>query len=208
MTSDSKGGKGPMATVHGHNVSGTHVPRLLAAGLGAALQAADAMMELGAETATAAARQARTTAVCADRAYRAAAHRGESTLRRIAGQTTGHIDRAADETRARVGHAADAAAGWAEREIVRRVARSMTPFFVYELVPEVLDGVLPKVRTDVVPVVIDDLAGDAQIRAMVAQQSRGMLTWSVTEVRRASTGADERVETALRRLLGRRGIRE
>jgi hypothetical protein len=196
-----------MRTVHGGHVSEIRVPRLLAAGLGAALQAADALVELGAEGASAAAVRGRAAVDVADRAYRGAARRGDLAVRRLAQDTAGRVERAANDASAQVGRAADAAAGWTERQVVRRVARSLTPYLIDELVPEVIDGVLPKIRTDVVPVVVEDLAGDARIRAMVAQQSRGMLTWSVTEVRRASAEADDRVETSLRRLLGRRGPR-
>jgi hypothetical protein len=165
-----------MRKVHVRSIGGVKVPRLIAPGLDAAVQAADAMVELGGEAATAVALKGR------EAALRAAAEAG----------------RAANA-------AADATAGWAQRQIVRRVACALTPYLIEELVPEVIDGVMPKIRRDVVPAVVEDLAGDARIRAMVAQQSRGMLTWSVTEVRRASAGADDRVETALRRLLTRRG---
>ena len=174
-----------MRTVHVKYVGVIRVPRVVAASLGAALQAADALVELGAEGATAAAAKGR-------QAANGAVVRGRAT-----------VNDAAVRAGRTANAAADAAAGWTERQVVRRVARSMRPYLIAELVPEVIDGVLPKVRTDVVPVVVEDLAGDARIRAMVAQQSRGMLTWSVSEVRRASVGADDRVETALRRLLGR-----
>ena len=167
-----------MRKVHVRQVGGIRVPRILAPALDSALQAADAMVEFGGEAATAVALKSRAAA------YGAVARAGRTA-----------------------NAAADAAAEWTERQVVRRVARALTPYLIVELVPEVIDGVLPKIRRDVVPVVIEDLEGDARIRDMVAQQSRGMLTWSVTEVRRASAGADDRVETTLRRLLTRRGAR-
>ena len=123
----------------------------------------------------------------------------------LAGGTADRLNRAAESAFTTV---VDGAAAWTGQQIVRRVAESMKPYLIDELVPEVIDGVMPKIRADVVPVVIEDLASDDRIRAMIAQQSRGMLTWSVTEVRRASAEADDRVETAARRLLGRRGLRE
>jgi len=200
-----------MGTTDGGHVGGFDVPRFLVsgfvAGIGAALQAADALVELGAEGATAVVGKGRTAASAADRAYHVAARRGDLAVRGILRESAGRAERTANDASARLGRAADAAAGWTERHLVRRVARSMTPYLIGELAPEVIDGVLPKIRSDVVPVVIDDLAADTQIRAMVAEQSKGMLTWSVTEVRRASADADDRVETALRRLLGRRGPR-
>lgn len=184
----------PIFTVRTMSVSKVRVPRIVAASLDAALQAADAVAELGAETVRAGVILARGTAHQANEAYRGAARRGDERIRSLANKSAERVNRAAD-----------GAAEWADREVVRRIARSMAPYLIFELVPEVIDGVMPKIREDVVPVVIADLAGDERVMAMVAQQSRGMLTWSVTEVRRASAEADDRVETALRKLLGRRG---
>jgi hypothetical protein len=183
-----------MRTVHSLDVSKVKVPRIVVAGLGAALQAADAVVELGAEAVNAAATGAHSVV-----------RHGDQRLRALAEGTADRLGRAADSA---FNSAVDGAAAWTEKQIVRRVAESMKPYLIDELVPEVIDGVMPMIRADVVPVVIEDLASDDRIRAMIAQQSRGMLTWSVAEVRRASAEADDRVETVARRLLGRRGSRE
>lgn len=185
-----------MRIPHGVNASNLHVPRMLAAGIGALVQAAEVASELGAESARAVLDRRRSMVRRAERGYREAATKGDQA-----------IGQAAAEASRRMSQAADGAAAWAERTIVRRVARSMTPYLIDELVPEVIDGVLPVVRTDVIPVVIADLTNDEQVRAMVAQQSQDMLTWSVTEVRRAAADGDNRVESALHRALGRRDKR-
>ena len=183
-----------MPTVRSLNFSKVKVPRIVVAGLGAALQAADAVVELGGEAVNAAATGAHSVV-----------RSGDQRIRALAESTADRLNRAAESV---FTTAVDSATAWTEQQIVRRVAESMKPYLIHDLVPEVIDGVMPKIRSDVVPVVIEDLASDDRIRAMIAQQSRGMLTWSVTEVRRASAEADDRVETAARRLLGRRGSRE
>jgi hypothetical protein len=168
------------------------MPRVLAAGLGAALQAADVATEFGTEAAQALLDRHRALTRQVERGYHGAARRGDQAL--------------TDAPR-RLNQAADAAAAWADRIIIRRVAEAMTPYLIDELVPEVIDGVLPKIRADVIPAVIEDLAGDERVRMMVAQQSQGMLAWSVAEVRRTCADGDDRAETALRRILGRRDTR-
>ena len=169
------------------------VPRFAAAAFGAALQGADGLAELAAETARRAGRGAAVAAAVADRGYRDAVRRGERAARGCAAHTVRQADAAAN-----------ASARWLDREVVRRVAASMTPYLVDELVPTVIEGVLPLIRSRVVPLVVADLAEDEQIREMIAQQSRGMAAWTVGEVRKVSTAADERVELAARRMLRRR----
>jgi len=88
--------------------------------------------------------------------------------------------------------------------VARRVAQDMAPYLIDTLVPQVVDGVMPHIRTAVVPVIIEDLTADERVRAMVAQQSRGMLAAAGGELRRVSADADERVESAVRRALHRR----
>jgi hypothetical protein len=172
------------------------MPRVLAAGLGAALQAADVATEFGTEAAQALLDRHRALTRQVERGYHGAARRGDQAF-----------DEAVTEAARRLNQAADAAAAWADRIIIRRVAEAMTPYLIDELVPEVIDGVLPKIRADVIPAVIEDLAGDERVRMMVAQQSQGMLAWSVAEVRRTCADGDDRAETALRRILGRRDTR-
>lgn len=169
------------------------VPRLAAAAVGAAMQGADALAELAAEAARKAGAGAAGAGKAADRAYRDAARRGDRAARACAAEAAKRLDAAAD-----------AGAGWLEREVVRRVAASMTPYLIDQLVPTVIEGVLPLIRSRVVPLIVADLAQDEEIRAMIAQQSRGMAAWTVSEVRKVSTSADDRVEDVARRVLRRR----
>jgi len=171
--------------------------RLLAAGLGAALQAVEVLTEFGAEAARVVIDRSRATAEEADRRYHQAAERGDLLIRGVAEKVAGGADRVAGT-----------AAAWADRLIVRRVAESMKPYLIEELVPEVVDGVLPKIRADVVPVVIEDLADDERIQDLVAAQSMDLLSRGVAEARHASADADDRVEAVVRRLLRRRGPEE
>jgi hypothetical protein len=186
-----------MVTPHDAGRPTAKVSGLFAAGLGATFQAVDVLVELVTETAQAVVGGTLAAAREADQRYREAAARGEAVIRR-----------AATDVRDGADHAANAAAGWVDREIVRRVAESMKPYLIEELVPSVIDGVLPIIRTDVVPVVLADLADDDQVQTMVAVQSRDVLTRGVADIRDASSAADDRIEASLHRVLGRRGSKE
>lgn len=166
------------------------VENLLAAALGATLQAADVLVELGAETT----QKVLARAQAAVRRYNEAADRGEAVVHRVEAEARGGVDRAVGTT-----------VGWVDRQIVRRMAESMKPYLIKEFVPDVIDGVLPKVRTDVIPVVLADLAEDEQVQDMVAAQSRNAASRGVSEIRRASGDADDRVEDTVHKVLGRRG---
>lgn len=186
-----------MQTENSGEASPTRVTNLLAAGLGATLQAVEVLTEFGAETVRIVIDRSRSTASEADRRYREAAERGEQLIKGVVGRLSGRADRAVD-----------AALGWTDRHVVRRVAESLKPYLVEEFVPEVIEGVLPKIRADVVPVVIEDLTHDDRIQDLVAAQSKDMLSRSVAEARRASADADDRVEAIVRKLLRRRGLEE
>ncbi|MBR7830872.1 hypothetical protein KDK95_31500 [Actinospica sp. MGRD01-02] len=181
-----------MRVPQGVNVPRIRAPRALAAGVGTLLQAADLMTELGTETVRAALSKSADLVYRASCGYQDAADRGELVLSTCAAEASRRLVRTADDL-----------AAWADRHVVRRVIESMTPYLIDQLVPTVIDGVMPKIRTDVIPVVIEDLADDERVRAMIAQQSQDVLTWGVTEVRRASANGDDRVESALHRVLRR-----
>jgi hypothetical protein len=181
-----------METEHSGDPSPTKGSNVLVAGLGAALQAVEVLTEFGAEAARKVIDGSRAGAGRAERGYHEAARRGDLLIRR-----------AVSEVASRAEPAVNAAAGWADRQVVRRVAESMKPYLIEEFVPEVIDGVLPKIRADVVPVVIDNLANDERIQDLVATQSKDVLSRAVAEARHTSAGADDRVEALLRKLLGR-----
>jgi hypothetical protein len=181
-----------MRIPHGVNVPRIRAPRALAVGVGTLFQAADLMTELGTETVRAVLSHSTDLVYRAGRGYQDAADRGELAVSVCAAEASRRLTRTADDL-----------AAWADRHVVRRVIESMTPYLIDQLVPTIIDGVMPRIRTDVVPVVIEDLATDERVRAMIAQQSQDMLTWGVTEVRRASANGDNRVESALHRVLRR-----
>lgn len=182
-----------MHVPHGIKLPAVKPPRVLAAGIGALLDAADVAAELGPDAARALLARPQALARRAERRYHGAVERGDLAI----SQATAAASR-------RLGQTADGAAAWADRTIVRRLTRSMTPYLIDEFVPTVIEGVMPKIRSDVVPVVIEDLADDERVRTMVAQQSQDMLAWSVSEVRRACAAGDDRVESAIHRVIGRR----
>jgi len=185
-----------MPTEHDDDESPTRLTNLLAAGLGTALQVVEVLAEFSAETARVVINRGRTTVDEADRRYHAAALRGDLLVRGAVSRLAGRAE-----------HAVDAAAGWTDRQIVRRAAESMKPYLIEEFVPEVIDGVLPKMRVDVVPVVIEDLTNDDRIQDLVAAQSKDMLSRTLDEARHASADADDRLEALVRGLL-RRGPAE
>ena len=167
---------------------------MLAAGLGSALQAVEVLAEFGAESTRVVIDRSRAAASRADHQYQEAAHRGELLIRGVVSKLAGPAEQV-------VG----VAAGWTDRQIVRRVAESMKPYLIEEFVPQIIDGVLPQIRADVIPVVIEDLTNDDRIQDLIAAQSKGMLSRGVAEARHASADADDHAEALLRRLLGRRG---
>lgn len=185
-----------MRVPHRGNVSGITPPRVLLAGLGALLEAAEVMSELGAESARVLLAHRENLARRAERGYEDAVSRGDQALGQAAAAAARRLNRTAD-----------GAAAWADRVIVRRLTASLTPYLIEELVPAVIDGVLPKIRADVIPVVIEDLADDERVRTMVTRQGEDMLAATVSEVRRAGAEGDDRVESTLHRVLGRRDAR-
>jgi hypothetical protein len=89
---------------------------------------------------------------------------------------------------------------WAERTIIPRVVDDMTPHIVNNVVPKIIDGVLPHIRTRVVPIIIEDLSTDERIRALIAEQSHGVITDATDELRENSARADDQLENSFRKL--------
>lgn len=67
-------------------------------------------------------------------------------------------------------------------------------------VPKVIDRVLPQIRAKVLPAVVDDLSSDPKVRAMIAEQSQGVLNDATDELREHTAEADDRLESGVRRL--------
>ncbi len=77
---------------------------------------------------------------------------------------------------------------WAERSVIPKVIDDMTP------------KLMSTIRQTILPQVIDDLAKDDRIRSMISEQSQGMVSDATGELRESSAKADDRVESAFRRV--------
>lgn len=97
----------------------------------------------------------------------------------------------------------DGSVDWAERRVVPKVVEDMLPYVVNTLVPKVIDGVMPQVREKVLPVLVDDLSRDPKVRKMIADQSQSVVSEAAIELRETSADADDRIESAFRKLLRR-----
>ncbi len=71
------------------------------------------------------------------------------------------------------------------------------------LVPKVIDDAMPQIREKVLPVLVDDLSRDPKVRKMITDQSQSVVSEAAVELRETSAGADDRLETAFRKLLRR-----
>jgi hypothetical protein len=92
---------------------------------------------------------------------------------------------------------------WAQREVVPPIVDGLVPHLVSKTLPRLIDGAMPEIRLRVLPVVVDDLTTDPKIRGLVAEQGRGMIGDAAHELRDSSANADDRVESAFLRLLRR-----
>jgi hypothetical protein len=91
---------------------------------------------------------------------------------------------------------------WAQDNVVPRVVDGLVPHLVAEVVPRIIDGVLPEIRARVLPVVIQDLTDDPRIRELVVEQGRSVLGDAADQLRTGTATADDRVETGFRRMFG------
>ena len=70
------------------------------------------------------------------------------------------------------------------------------------LMPRVIDKALPEIRTRILPVVVEDLAADPRVRDLLLEQSRDVLGEAAGGLRGHTATADDRVESAFRRMIG------
>ncbi len=119
---------------------------------------------------------------------------------RTAGEATLSAGRAEADALVRTG-VADGIA-WAQAQAVPQIVDGMVPHLVDTVMPQLIEGALPEIRARVLPVVIDDLTNDPRLRELVMEQSRGVVGEAAHQVRSATANADDRVETAFRRLVG------
>jgi hypothetical protein len=90
---------------------------------------------------------------------------------------------------------------WAQARAVPQLVDGLVPHLVDEVVPKILEGTLPEIRARVLPAVIDDLANSPQVRELVLEQGRGVVDEAAVNLRSTTASADDRVESAFRRLI-------
>jgi hypothetical protein len=98
--------------------------------------------------------------------------------------------------------------GWAQANAVPQIVDGLVPHLVDEVVPRILDGALPEIRAKLLPAVIDDLAESPQVRDLMLEPGRGVVGDAAEHLRTTTASADDRVESAFRRLVKGGGARE
>ncbi len=90
---------------------------------------------------------------------------------------------------------------WAQAKAVPQIVDGLVPHLVDEVVPRILEGALPEIRAKLLPAVIDDLAESPQVRDLMSEQGRGVVGDAAEHLRTTTASADDRVESAFRRLV-------
>jgi hypothetical protein len=93
------------------------------------------------------------------------------------------------------------AIGWAQAKAVPQIVDGLVPHLVDEVVPRLIEGAMPEIRNRVLPIVIEDLTSDPQVRELVVEQGRGVVGEAAQQLRASTASADERLESAFRRLV-------
>jgi len=86
------------------------------------------------------------------------------------------------------------------KEVAPQLVEQLMPYLTQEAIPKIMDGAMPYIRTAVMPVILEDLTHDPEVREMIAEQGRGVLTDATMQLRETSATADDRVENGFRRL--------
>lgn len=84
--------------------------------------------------------------------------------------------------------------------VVPRVIDGAMPYLAGSVVPRMIDGAMPYIRTRVLPAIISDLTRDPEVREMISEQGRGVLTDATMQLRETSATADDRVESEFRKI--------
>jgi hypothetical protein len=95
------------------------------------------------------------------------------------------------------------AIAWAQAQAIPQIVDGLVPHLVDSVVPRIIDGAMPEIRSRVLPVVIDDLTNDPQVRDLMVEQGRGVVGEAAEHLRSTTASADDRVESAFRRLARR-----
>jgi hypothetical protein len=111
--------------------------------------------------------------------------------------------------RARVGELMDSASRQGQAVVEAGRADAMTlvhdgmAWVQRRGMPDLIDALLPYLRDQVLPIVVEDLMKDPQLRALVVEESRDVVSQAADQMRDATAEADDRIEGAFRRLIRR-----
>jgi len=117
---------------------------------------------------------------------------------RVRGQAT--VTAGRDDATAFVKVTVDDTISWAQAQAVPRIIDGLVPQLVNEVVPKIIEGAMPEIKEHVLPAVIEDLANEPAIRDLIMEQSRSALSDAAGELRSSTASADDRVESAFRRI--------
>lgn len=95
------------------------------------------------------------------------------------------------------------AMSWAQVKVVPQFVDDLVPHLISDVMPRLIDGALPEIRDRVVPMIIEDLTTDARVQELVLAQSRGVIGQLAEQLRTNSVRADDRLEAAAHRVVGR-----
>jgi hypothetical protein len=90
---------------------------------------------------------------------------------------------------------------WAQARVVPQIVDGLVPHLVDAVVPRLIEGAMPEIRTQVLPIVIEDLTKDPRVRELVLEQGRGVVGEAAQQLRATTATADDRIESAFRRLV-------
>jgi hypothetical protein len=121
-----------------------------------------------------------------------AERRGRDTISSRRQDAEGLVDTTIDETLA-----------WAQVKVMPKFIDDLVPHLVSDVMPRLIDGALPEIRDRVVPVIIGDLTNDARVQELILNQSRGVLGQLADQLRTNTVRADDRIEAAAQRVVGR-----
>jgi hypothetical protein len=102
-----------------------------------------------------------------------------------------------------VSSSVDDAMAWAQVKVMPQLIDNLVPHLISDVVPRLIDGAMPEIRDRVVPVIIGDLTTDARVQELVVAQSRGLIGQLAEQLRTNSVRADDRLEAAAHRVVGR-----
>jgi hypothetical protein len=90
---------------------------------------------------------------------------------------------------------------WAQAQAVPQIVDGLVPHLVDKVMPRLIDGAMPEIRSKVMPAVIEDLTNDPRVRDLMLEQGRGVVGEAAQHLRSTTATADDRVESAFRRLV-------